>query len=102
MDIITNVKDLEGGKVIQLEMAAGAAIECFSRSHGVNVPRRRFVPVKGCADLFMLQSNLYTLQQDGSLAMNPLRPYTTLPAIKLGAFFQKVTAFLCFSRCLRS
>lgn len=43
-------------------------------------------------DLLMLQSNLYRLESDGTLVMNPLRPYATLPAIKLGHFFQKVRA----------
>jgi hypothetical protein len=44
---------------------------------------------QGTADLLMLQSNLYRLQETGTLVVNPLRPYTSLPAIKLGQFFQK-------------
>jgi UTP--glucose-1-phosphate uridylyltransferase len=36
-----------GDKVIQLETAVGAAIKHFRSAHGINVPRSRFLPVKG-------------------------------------------------------
>jgi len=90
MDIIPNVKKVGEQPVLQLEQAAGAAIGCFAKSIGINVPRRRFLPVKGTADLLMLQSNLYTLGTDGSLTMSPARPYTTSPIITLGPCMQKV------------
>ena len=44
MEIIVNPKQLDGGvNVIQLETAIGAAMKCFDRASGVNVPRSRSV-----------------------------------------------------------
>ena len=44
MEIIVNPKQLDGGvNVIQLETAIGAAMKCFDRASGVNVPRSRLV-----------------------------------------------------------
>merc|ERR1712137_49512 len=92
MDIIVNNKDYNGRSVIQLERAAGAAIQYFSNAHGVNVPRKRFLPVKDTSDLFVVQSNLYTLRS-GSLIMNPARPFETVPLVKLGDQFKKVSSY---------
>lgn len=53
MEIIPNKKSISVDKkgesdlnVLQLETAVGAAIRHFKGAHGVNVPRRRFLPVK--------------------------------------------------------
>jgi len=92
MDIITNYKDYNGRSVIQLERAAGAAIEYFRGSYGVNVPRSRFLPVKSTSDLFVVQSNIYTLSA-GTLIMNPKRPFSTIPLIKLGDSFKNVSDY---------
>ena len=53
MEIIPNKKSVSADKkgesdlsVLQLETAVGAAIRHFRGAHGVNVPRRRFLPVK--------------------------------------------------------
>src|ERR1700754_1873493 len=58
MEIIPNEKSIPADKkgeadisIVQLETAVGAAIKHFKNSHGVNVPRRRFLPVKTCSDL---------------------------------------------------
>merc|ERR1719145_42723 len=62
MEIIVNPKQLEGGvNVIQLETAIGAAMKCFDKASGVNVPRSRFLPVKMTSDLLLVMSNLYSL-----------------------------------------
>lgn len=95
LDVIVNHKIVEdtGVKVIQLETAVGAAIKHFTGAHGVNVPRARFLPVKYCSDLFLVQSDLYTLQH-GNLVMNPKRQFGTTPLVKLGDHFKKVSQFL--------
>lgn len=94
LDIIVNNKTLETGeKVIQLETAVGAAIKHFKKTHGVNVPRRRFLPVKSTSDLFLVTSDLYKLQH-GELIMNPQRMFSTVPLVKLGDDFKKVNNFL--------
>merc|ERR1711899_128473 len=95
MEIIVNPKQLSGGlNVIQLETAIGAAMKCFDKASGINVPRSRFLPVKQTSDLLLVMSNLYTLQQ-GSLVMSPKRMFPATPLVKLGdTHFKKVSAFL--------
>ncbi len=94
MEIIVNNKTTENGeKVIQLETAVGAAIKHFRNGHGINVPRRRFLPVKSTSDLFLIISDLYKLEH-GVLEMNPSRVFGTIPVIKLGDHFRKVSHFM--------
>lgn len=95
LEVIVNEKTHEktGEKVIQLETAVGAAIKHFSGAHGVNVPRSRFLPVKSCSDLFLVRSDLYSIQH-GFLKLNPKRQVASLPLIKLGDNFKKVSSFL--------
>jgi len=93
MDVIVNSKTLKGKGIIQLERAAGAAIEYFNNARGINVPRSRFLPVKGTSDLLICQSNLYSILH-GTLVMNPARAFGSVPLVKLGAEFTKVDDFL--------
>jgi len=93
MEIIVNPKTMDNGiPVIQLEQAIGAAIQSFNGSLGINVPRRRFLPVKITSDLLIVKSNLYNLNQ-GILEMSPRRVFSTVPFIKLGTSFTKVKDF---------
>ncbi|SMQ44976.1 unnamed protein product [Zymoseptoria tritici ST99CH_3D7] len=98
MEIIPNGKTIPADKkgeadvnIIQLETAVGAAIRHFHNAHGVNVPRRRFLPVKTCSDLMLVKSDLYTLKH-GQLVMDPNR-FGPAPLIKLGNDFKKVSNF---------
>ncbi|KAL2685446.1 putative UTP--glucose-1-phosphate uridylyltransferase [[Neocosmospora] mangrovei] len=98
MEIIPNGKTIPGDKkgesdvsIIQLETAVGAAIRHFNNAHGVNVPRRRFLPVKTCSDLMLVKSDLYTLKH-GQLQMSAAR-FGDAPLIKLGGDFKKVSDF---------
>ncbi|WEW58996.1 UTP-glucose-1-phosphate uridylyltransferase [Emydomyces testavorans] len=98
MEIIPNEKSIPADKkgeadisIIQLETAVGAAIRFFKGAHGVNVPRRRFLPVKTCSDLMLVKSDLYTLQH-GQLVIDPNR-FGGAPLIKLGTDFKKVSDF---------
>merc|ERR1711966_517617 len=52
-------KDDSSQKVVQLETAMGAAIECFKGATAIVVPRTRFAPVKKCNDLLLLRSDAY-------------------------------------------
>lgn len=99
MEIIPNDKSIPADKkgdsdisIIQLETAVGAAIRHFNNAHGVNVPRRRFLPVKTCSDLMLVKSDLYTLKH-GQLMIDPNR-FGPAPLIKLGSDFKKVSSFL--------
>lgn len=98
MEIIPNSKSIPADKkgesdisIIQLETAVGAAIRHFKGAHGVNVPRRRFLPVKTCSDLMLVKSDLYSLKH-GQLMMDPNR-FGPAPLIKLGTDFKKVSDF---------
>jgi phosphoglucomutase len=64
-------KDEHSTKVIQLETAMGAAIECFAGSGAVCVGKERFAPVKKCSDLLMLRSDCYTVTPDSRLVLSP-------------------------------
>jgi len=92
VDVIVNQKKALGKDCIQLETAAGAAIQFFSKAKGINVPRSRFLPVKQTGDLFVVQSNLYELQ-NGYLVMNPKRPFPTVPLVNLGEEFKKISDY---------
>lgn len=93
IDIITNTKKMDNGaQVIQLETAAGAAIQCFKGGIGINVKRSRFLPVKSCSDLLVVQSNLYELQ-NGTLRLNPRRVFPSVPLVTLGDSFRTVSQY---------
>jgi phosphoglucomutase len=64
-------KDDSSQKVVQLETAMGAAIECFKGATAIVVPRTRFAPVKKCDDLLLLRSDAYLLE-DNKPVLNPL------------------------------
>lgn len=93
IDIIENKKHVKGKDIIQLEIAAGAAIQFFKNAHGVKVPRERFLPVKSTSDLLLIQSDLYNLF-NGTLTLNPNRIFPSVPVIKLGAEFKDVPSYL--------
>lgn len=76
--LITNTKtvdprDARSPKVLQLECAMGAAIECFEKSGAVVVPRSRFAPVKTTSDLLALRSDAYRVTEDFRLVLNSSR-----------------------------
>lgn len=95
MEIIPNNKTISFKShdvdVLQLETAVGAAIRHFSNAHGVNVPRRRFLPVKTSSDLMLVKSDLYSMNR-GQLELSPLR-FGGAPLIKLGGHYKKVSDF---------
>ncbi|KAK9474572.1 UTP--glucose-1-phosphate uridylyltransferase family [Dipodascopsis tothii] len=97
MEIIPNFKSISVGKgesdvgVLQLETAVGAAIRHFKGAHGVNVPRRRFLPVKTCSDLLLVKSDLYSLSH-GNLEISSGR-FGPAPLVKLGGHYKKVSDF---------
>ena len=71
-EVIVNTLTIQGTKVIQLETAAGSAIQCFRNPMAINVHRQRFLPIKTCSDLMLIQSDVYSIVH-GSLVMNKLR-----------------------------
>jgi len=65
-------KDDSSQKVVQLETAMGAAIECFQGASAIVVPRTRFAPVKKCNDLLLLRSDAYVIDENFIPVLNPL------------------------------
>lgn len=86
------IPGLGSGSVLELETAAGGAIEFFRNAVGIRVPRSRFLPVKSTSDLMAVQSNLYDIRH-GSLVMSPAREVPFPPVIKLGPEFAELEAY---------
>lgn len=70
--------------VFQLESAMGAAISAFQKTQAIEVPRRRFLPVKTLGDLLLLRSDLYRLNDSGQLQVESPNP---LPSVRLDSRF---------------
>lgn len=66
-------RDKKSTPVIQLEVAMGAAIECFEGSLAIEVPRSRFAPVKTTGDLLALRSDAYEILENGQVRLRPER-----------------------------
>ena len=82
-------RDANSPRVVQLETAMGAAIECFANAGAIVVPRNRFTPVKTTADLFALRSDAYQLTEDWRIVLatgNGWQP----PALDLDAKHYKL------------
>merc|ERR1711988_1486850 len=62
-------RDKKSTKVLQLETAMGAAIECFSGAQAILIPRSRFAPVKTTADLLALMSDAYEITDDKRMVL---------------------------------
>ena len=91
--VIVNDRPRAAGSAhLEIETAAGAAVEFFRRAIGVRVPRSRFLPVKSTSDLLAIQSNLYEIRH-GSLIASPLRDLASPPVIKLGDLFVDLDAY---------
>jgi UTP--glucose-1-phosphate uridylyltransferase len=95
MEIIVNPKTVSETRenILQLETAAGAAIKHFRGAHGIDVPRSRFLPVKSCSGLFLVQSDMYLLDH-GELHISTKREFITVPIIELGDHFKNVDEYL--------
>lgn len=82
-----NPRDRSSRKVIQIETAMGAAIEVFEGARALQVPRRRFAPVKSNNDLLVVRSDVYTLNPDFTLSVSSARTRSGLPSVSLDPHF---------------
>lgn len=64
-------KDDSSQKMIQLEIAMGAAIEMFAGATSISIPRTRFAPVKKTDDLITLRSDAYSISDTFVPVLNP-------------------------------
>ncbi len=84
-------RDKSSTPVIQLEVAMGAAIECFEGASAIDVPRSRFAPVKTTGDLLALRSDAYEVLENGQVRLHPSRSGTP-PVISLSDEYKLVDA----------
>ncbi len=84
-------RDKKSAPVFQLEIAMGAAIECFAGAIAICVPRSRFAPVKSTSDLFALRSDAYETTLDGRVALISARNGEP-PVISLSDEYKMVDA----------
>ena len=78
-------RDKKSTKVLQLETAMGAAIECFPGAQAILIPRSRFAPVKTTGDLLALMSDAYDVTDDYRMVLKAARgaPRTHMHALTL-------------------
>jgi len=84
-------RDKASTKVLQLETAMGAAIECFPGATALVIPRSRFAPVKTTNDLLALRSDAYMLTPDFRIVLSEARKGVP-PTIKLDGMYKFVDA----------
>lgn len=82
-------RDKKSTPVIQLEIAMGAAIECFEGSIAIDVPRSRFAPVKTTGDLLALRSDAYEVLANGQVRLHASR-HGKPPVIQLSDEYKLV------------
>lgn len=86
--------DASSPKVVQIESAMGAAVQCFEGARSLCVPRSRFIPVKTTNDLMVLRSDAYVLGEDDALHVAPGRDVGADPFVDLDpAYFKSVRHF---------
>ena len=72
LPVIRNTKTLydnwgKACQVYQIESACGSIISSWSNAQALEVPRSRFVPVKGLSDLMIVRSDLFSVDSDYSI-----------------------------------
>ena len=80
-----NPRDKSSRKVVQIETAMGAAIEVFEGARALQVSRSRFAPVKSNNDLLVVRSDVYVLNPNYTMTVNPERKEAALPLVSLDA-----------------
>merc|ERR1711988_1768459 len=87
-------RDKKSTKVLQLETAMGAAIECFEGAQAILIPRTRFAPVKTTADLLALSSDAYEITPDSRMVLKSERKGVP-PTVKLDDCYKFVDQLAC-------
>ncbi len=97
LPVIRNVKTVDPAdpatpKVIQIESAMGAAVQCFAGARSLLVERSRFIPVKTTNDLLVLRSDVYDVAADYTLQVAGGREVGHDPFVDLDPRFFKYLA----------
>jgi UTP--glucose-1-phosphate uridylyltransferase len=83
-------KDDSSPQVYQIETAMGSAISVFEGAAAVQVPRRRFIPVKRCRDLLSLWSDCYVMTEDSQIISNPDRRLGDIEIVLDEKFYKRI------------
>ena len=94
LPMIVNRKTVDPGddstpEVFQIETAMGAAVGVFEGARVLDVPRRRFAPVKTTSDLLVLRSDAYVLTEEAHVEPAPERD-GDLPLVDLDSRYFKL------------
>ncbi len=93
LPLIINPKVVDGTPVYQLETAMGAAINVFTNSKALVVPRTRFAPVKKNTDLLAIWSDVYDLNEQYQVVLR--RGLSSAPSISLDErYYSKIDQLL--------
>jgi UTP--glucose-1-phosphate uridylyltransferase len=84
-----NPRDASSTPVIQLETAMGSAISIMEQAVALDVPRKRFAPVKTTEDLLVLRSDAYILTEHQHVVRDPRRQGPP-PDIRLDSAYYKM------------
>ncbi|MGM9998662.1 MAG: UTP--glucose-1-phosphate uridylyltransferase [Candidatus Bruticola sp.] len=88
LPVICNTKMLydsfrKACKVYQIETACGSIISSWPKAQALEVPRSRFIPVKGLSDLMIIRSDLFSVGSDYSIRCvhdDFMPPFVSLPS----------------------
>lgn len=64
--------------VYQVESAMGSAISIFTNAKALQVPRKRFAPVKNCEELLLLWSDAFIIDENCQIIDNPEKKFTNI------------------------
>ncbi len=83
-------RDSSSPKVIQLETAMGSAISCFNDSIALRIPKTRFAPIKTTSELLGLWSNVFVLDRNYLVKINPKRDKNYIMISLDNKYFKKI------------
>ncbi len=92
LPMILNKKVVGETPVYQIETAMGAAINVFEGAKAIQVPRKRFVPVKKTNELLALWSDAYIFDDNFNIMLND--GLEKSPQISLGDHYNTIDQML--------
>jgi UTP--glucose-1-phosphate uridylyltransferase len=98
LPLIVNPKTLDprdgsSPAVYQIETAMGSAISLFAGATAVEVSRSRFLPVKMCADLMVLRSDRFQIDDEGEVIANPRCTGETISITLDSRYYRRIEDF---------